>query len=122
MLRPALPRRLKHGKAGSQPAPSRAGFWGLLIVIWLPFESTRLFGIGLQFAFQKARSGAVGTWKHPVLTYPAGFPGLVRDLQPDPPSRFTNAQSSPLFVPAGAEPVPPLWVDCTPPPPVEIKS
>src|SRR5258708_38540325 len=115
MLRPALPRRLKHGKAGSQPAPSRAGFWGLLIVIWFWFESTRLFGIGLQFAFQKARSGAVGTWKHSVLTYAIGLPGFVRDLQPGPPNRFTNAQSSPLFVLAGSEPVTPEGVDWNPP-------
>src|SRR5216684_3770115 len=55
ILRPALPRRLKHcGKtAGTGGSVGSLG--------WM------LGGNGLQFAFQKAKSGALGTAKHWVL-------------------------------------------------------
>src|SRR5437667_2976122 len=40
--------------------------------------------------------------------------GFVSVLQPGPPSGFTSAQSSPLLVFAGSEPVPQVGVDGTP--------
>src|SRR5438270_13691148 len=66
-------------------------------------------------------SGAVGTAKHSVLIYALGFLEFVRLLQPDPPSRFGNAQSSPLFVLAGSEPVPQVAVKGTPSLAVKIR-
>src|SRR6266403_1370907 len=50
MLRPALPRRLKHLRSPAGSGPPKVG------------------GAGSQFAVQKAISGAVGTAKHSVLT------------------------------------------------------
>src|ERR1700720_1239837 len=46
LLRPALPRRLKHCSEAGSTGPARLG------------------GAGSQFAFQKAASGAVGIAKH----------------------------------------------------------
>src|ERR1700674_3691948 len=114
MLRPPLPRKLKQGRAGSQPARSWAGFWGWLSVIWFPLLSTKLGGAKSQFAFQNARSGAVGTWKHPVLTYALGCPGFVSVLHPAPPNRLGKAQSSLLRVFWGSDPVPHVGVNGIP--------
>src|SRR6266436_795144 len=52
MLRPALPRRLKHARG------DKGGALGS------PMGTPRLGGAGSQFAFQKAASGAVGMAKH----------------------------------------------------------
>src|SRR5258708_5912363 len=49
LLRPALPRRLKHCKEAGLIGPGALG------------------GVGSQFALQNAGSGAVGTAKHWVL-------------------------------------------------------
>src|SRR5207302_11320499 len=94
MLRPALPRRLKQsGNATKSPT---------------------LVGFGSQFACQNAMLGAVGTAKHSVLMQWVGFPGFVSVLQPGPPSRLGKAQSSPLLVLDGSDPVPQLGVNGTP--------
>src|SRR6266850_5902286 len=96
ILRPALPRRLKHLRSPAGSGPPKVG------------------GAGSQFCVQKAISGAVGTAKHPVLTYLLALPGFVRLLQPAPPSRFRKAQSSELSVPVGSSPVPHVGVNGTP--------
>src|SRR5437879_5137667 len=94
MLRPALPRRLKH--CGKAPT---------------------------QFCCQKFMSfpGTVGTPKQSVLMYAFGLPGLVRVLHPDPPKRLGKAQSSLLCVSAGSEPVPQVAVNGTPSLAVKIR-
>src|SRR6266404_4389732 len=73
MLRPALPRRLKHCRLGGVAVRSP------------PCQ---------LFAVKNAASGAVGMAKHSVLIYLFRFPGFVRVLHPGPPSLFGNAQSS----------------------------
>src|SRR5713101_9491263 len=54
MFRPALPRRLKHCGNVARTGGTPDGFWAL-------------GGAGLQFAVQKAMSGALGIAKHCVL-------------------------------------------------------
>src|SRR6266478_2980512 len=56
ILRPALPRRLKHTKGG-MPLPGPPGLFGSVI-------APKVGGLGLQLAFQNAELGAVGSWKH----------------------------------------------------------
>src|ERR1700674_3166504 len=98
MLRPALPRRLKH--CGKVAANGGAGGGG-----W------SFGGNWSQFAAQDFMSpGQVGTPKHPVLIYALGCPGFVSVLQPAPPNRFGKAQSSLLSVYWGSDPVPQLAV------------
>src|SRR5215469_14040335 len=59
VFRPELPLRLKHTSAGRDaPEAVIGGFMGSVIV------APRLGGLGVQFAFQKAKFGAVGSWKH----------------------------------------------------------
>src|SRR6516165_3415980 len=58
VLRPELPRRLKQTKAG-KGAPDKDG-GGLVGSAIRP----RLGGLGVQFACQNARFGAVGSGKH----------------------------------------------------------
>src|SRR6202790_3648699 len=107
MLRPELPRRLKH--------------CGKMAAIGGPEAGCALGGNWLQFAAQEFTSpGQVGTAKQLVLMYLIGFPGLVSELHPDPPNRFGNAQSSLLREPWGSDPVPQVGVNGTPPLAVKI--
>src|SRR5215469_431489 len=101
MLRPELPRRLKHCGKEARTGGVPEGFWAL-------------GGAGSQFAFQKFVSGAEGTEKHCVLMYVAELPGFVSVWHPDPRRRSGNAKSSLLSVPAGSEPVPQVGVKGTP--------
>src|SRR3981189_2349362 len=90
MLRPALPRLLKHHRY--------CGAWGS--VLW-PKAGSHPSGAG---ASKNATLGAVGGENDWVLMYLFGFPGFTSDEQPGPDRRSGKAHGSVLFRPKGSPP------------------